>query len=333
MSGIVADNIDRQSGVIAEPAGGPEVRSDDPSASAGVVWFNTTSGVLKVYRNVGAWSSGGNLNTGRAGLSGSNGTQSACFIAGGDTSGGRTLNSETYNGSSWTSRGDLTGSGRSNVGHFGTSTAGAVAGGWTGSIQTLTNEFNGASWTDVSAALGTGSFSHGACGTQTAALSRVGGYDDVSIYRTCEEYDGTSHSASADLAGDTYAANTCGTSSSAIRAGGHVGGVVATCETFNGTSWSSSSALAQARRQSGTFGASNSDATVTAGWSGSADLDSTESWNGSSWASGDTLAAARRQSSGSGSSSGTGLVAGGTSNTNTTEEFSDAVTARTVTDS
>ena len=209
-----------------------------------------------------------------------------------------------------------------------------MAGGWTGSTQTLTNEFDGTSWTDVSAALGTGSLEHGACGTQTAALSRVGGYNgDATLYKTCEEYDGTSHSASADLAGDTYAANTCGTSSSAIRAGGHVGGVVATCETFDGTSWSSSSALAQARRQSGTFGASNSDATVTAGWSGSADLDSTELWNGSSWASGDTLAAARRQSSGNGSSSATGLTAGGTSNTNTTEEFSSPATAQTVTDS
>ena len=65
MSGTVADNIDRQSGVIAEPAGGPEVRSDDPSASEGTVWFNTTSDVLKVFRNVGAWSSGGNSTLAR----------------------------------------------------------------------------------------------------------------------------------------------------------------------------------------------------------------------------------------------------------------------------
>ena len=63
MSGIVSDNIDRQSGVIAEPAGGPEVRSDDPSASAGTVWFNTTSGVLKVYRLITGWSTGNAMLT------------------------------------------------------------------------------------------------------------------------------------------------------------------------------------------------------------------------------------------------------------------------------
>ena len=213
--------------------------------------------------------------------------------------------------------------------------AGAAAGGWTGSIQTLTNEFNGASWTDVSAALGTGSYEHGACGTQTAALSRVGGYNDSSMFATCEEYNGASHTSSGvgSLSASTYSAQTCGTQTSAINGAGYVSAVVTTCHTYDGSTWSSSAVVSTARRSAGIFGASDSDANLNAGYGASADLDSTELWNGSSWASGDTLTTARRGGSSSGSSSGTGLTAGKADNSNSTEEFTETVTAQTITDS
>ena len=64
MSGTISDNIDKQSGVISEPAGGVDVESSDPSAEEGLVWFNSTSGVLKVSRNIAAWSTVNNLGTG-----------------------------------------------------------------------------------------------------------------------------------------------------------------------------------------------------------------------------------------------------------------------------
>jgi hypothetical protein len=128
MSGTVADNIDRQSGVIAEPAGGPEVRSDDPSASAGTVWFNTTSGVLKVFRNVGAWANGGNMGTGvrrHAAM----GTQGATLSVCGN-SGSATAECEEYNGTAWTttSVGDANTAAKNTAG-CGTQTAGLKFGG------------------------------------------------------------------------------------------------------------------------------------------------------------------------------------------------------------
>ena len=108
MSGTVADNIDRQSGVIAEPAGGPEVRSDDPSASEGTVWFNTTSGVLKVYRlqlTAGTWSTGETLNTARRQFAGA-GTLTAGLCAAG-TTGSKSVVTEEYDGSCWTAVNDF----------------------------------------------------------------------------------------------------------------------------------------------------------------------------------------------------------------------------------
>ena len=333
------DNSGYGSGVIAEESAGIEIRSDDPTLSEGLVWYNTTANTLKVARNIGAWSTGGNLNTGRTEVnSGTNGTQTACFIAGGSASGGRTLNSETYDGSTWTSRGNMTGTARGGCSNFGTMTAGAAAGGWTGSVQTLTNEFNGASWADASAALATGSTAHGACGTQTAALSRVGSYNDVARGSSCEEYDGSSHSSGGALSGNRGDATTCGTLTSAVQAGGQSAGgasnILTICQTYNGSSWTTNSAtLAGKRRQQAIFGASDSDATICGGNDNTVDLKTVESWNGTTWSSEEDLPAIIATMQGCGSSSGTGLISGGTSNSNATKEFSQTVTAQTITDS
>ena len=337
MSGKVGDNTGLQSGAVASAAAGIESLSSDPTAEHGKCWFNSTTSLLKVYNNVGAWSTGGNLNTGRTEVnSGTNGTQTACFIAGGSASGGRTLNSETYDGSTWTSRGNMTGTARGGCSNFGTMTAGAAAGGWTGSVQTLTNEFNGASWADASAALATGSTAHGACGTQTAALSRVGSYNDVARGSSCEEYDGSSHSSGGSLSGNRGDATTCGTLTSAVQAGGQSAGgaanILTICQTYNGSSWTTNSAtLAGKRRQQAIFGASDSDATICGGNDNSVDLATVESWNGTAWSSVASLPAAIATIQGCGSSSGTGLISGGTSNSNATKEFSQSLTARSVT--
>ena len=50
MSGSTADNAGRQSGVIEAAAAGIELLSSDPgSPTAGQVWFNTTTSLLKYY--------------------------------------------------------------------------------------------------------------------------------------------------------------------------------------------------------------------------------------------------------------------------------------------
>ena len=335
MSGSTADNAGRQSGVVAAAAAGIEILSSDPSAEHGKVWFNSTTSLLKVFNNVGAWSSGGNLNTGRLSSTGSNGTQSACFVAGGNISGGRTLSSETYNGSAWSAVGDLIGTARSGTSNFGTSTAGASCGGYGASTLDVTNEFDGTSWADASATLIQGGIEAGACGTQTAGL-KVGAYEAAgdTFFDECEEYDGSSWAAGGLISANTYAAQACGTQTSAIRGGGSVAGTgVATSQTYNGTSWSAVASLSTARRSPGMFGASDSDGNLSGGRGASASIDSTELWNGSSWAAGDTKGNALKELQGAGSSSSSGLTAGGDSNSVVTEEFSSPATVQTVTDS
>ena len=126
MSGTISDNIDKQSGVISEPAGGVDVESSDPAASEGTVWFNTTSGTLKVYRSITGWSTKNALLTAVKQVGGC-GTTAAGLSFGGN-SGSRTTETEEYDGSSWSSGGDLQEA--MSTGHgFGTQTAGVRFGG------------------------------------------------------------------------------------------------------------------------------------------------------------------------------------------------------------
>ena len=59
------------------------VSSDPPAAlGTGEIWYNTSSNTFKTVGFNFAWSSGGNLNTGRVGNAGF-GTQTAAVSAGG----------------------------------------------------------------------------------------------------------------------------------------------------------------------------------------------------------------------------------------------------------
>ena len=169
MSGTVADNINRQSGVIAEPAGGPEVRSDDPSASAGTVWFNTTSGVLKVYRNITGWSTVNPLLTAVKSNTGA-GTEDAGLSIGGS---GPTTETEEWDGTSWTADDGNLATGRSSMGGCGTQTAAIVFGGYNGGYRNISEVYNGDTW-ESGDPINESVNQLAGCGTLTAGL-RVGG--------------------------------------------------------------------------------------------------------------------------------------------------------------
>ena len=60
-----------------------QVVSSDPSnPEEGQIWYNSSSGTLKGYKTVNAFSSGGNLNTARQAIGGA-GTQTAGLAFGG----------------------------------------------------------------------------------------------------------------------------------------------------------------------------------------------------------------------------------------------------------
>ena len=85
--------------------------ADPAGAEAGQVWYNSSTGSLRVAGILGtaSWASGGNLGSARTnGCAG--GLQTAALYAGGGSPGGAT---ELYNGTSWT------GSGAMNTNRFG----------------------------------------------------------------------------------------------------------------------------------------------------------------------------------------------------------------------
>src|SRR5210317_641918 len=132
-----------------------EVRTSDPeNPESGQVWYNTTTELIKGYKQVvgTAWATGGSLNTARNSLAGA-GTQTSALGYGGLTSPGNsnvTGATETYNGSSWTEVNNLN-SARQQLGDAGTSTAALGVGGFDGSevVLSVTELWNGSSWTEV----------------------------------------------------------------------------------------------------------------------------------------------------------------------------------------
>jgi hypothetical protein len=75
-----------------------------PGAADGELWFNSTASTFQYQygATTDAWSTGGNLNTGRKTLGGV-GTQTAALAFGGKISPGpESALTETYNGTSWT---------------------------------------------------------------------------------------------------------------------------------------------------------------------------------------------------------------------------------------
>ncbi len=105
---------------------------------------------------IGAWATGGNLNTGRRGLASVGADNEAALAFGGYAPGGNT-ETESYNGSSWTEVADLN-TGRGNLAGVGTEYTAVLAVGGIDNPGTRRNNnesWNGSSWTELSGDLNT----------------------------------------------------------------------------------------------------------------------------------------------------------------------------------
>ena len=106
MSGTVSDNTSQSSGSVTAAAGGISIVSSDPTLAEGLVWYNSTSNVLKVARTITGWSTVNPLLTANQAHGGA-GTASAGLSFGG-YSGGYITECEEWDGTSWTEVADLT---------------------------------------------------------------------------------------------------------------------------------------------------------------------------------------------------------------------------------
>ena len=151
--------------------------SDPANPELGQIWYNSSSGTLKGYRTVNAWSSGGTMNTARRAL-GSAGTQTATLAFGGAPNPAVGNKTESYNGTSWTNVANLNIDINATAG-AGTQTNAVSMGGYNAASTYVgtTQVWNGTAWTTNPTGLSTAR-SNAATATGGPADSNIvaGGY-------------------------------------------------------------------------------------------------------------------------------------------------------------
>ena len=263
---------------------------DYTGAVEGQLWYNSTdkSFQFRSLSTVGAWSTGGSLNTGRRQMSGA-GTQTAALGIGGNSNPGSPpfsidiANTEKYDGTSWTEVNDLN-TARGYAAGDGTQTSALYFGGLPPSNLALTESWNGTSWTAVNT-LNTGRRSLAGAGADNTSSLAFGGYDTADLALT-EEWNGTSWTEVADLNTARRLLAGFGIKNSALAATGETGVRLALTESWNGTSWTNVADTNATRSGAGSAGTDNTSGLIFGGQEDppvDARVNKTELWNGTSW--------------------------------------------------
>jgi hypothetical protein len=253
-----------------------EVLASDPSNPVeGQVWYNSTSNVLKgqAATTVGAWATGGSLNTGRRRMSGAGVSNSSALGFGGDSPGSTYYNNtESYDGTSWTEVNNLN-TARGYGAGAGTQTSALMFGGSTPPISALTESWNGSNWTEVNDLNAARYVLAGAGASNTSALAFGGTPIPVSAQALTELWNGSNWTEVNDMNTARYGLAGWGTATSAIAATGETAPARVTLTNAN-------------RDGAGAAGADNTAGLIFGGFE-QAPVDSrvnkTELWNGTSW--------------------------------------------------
>ena len=314
--------------------------ADPANPENGQVWYNSTTGNLRVegILGTGTWASGANMPEANYGA-GSCGAQTAFLYFGGAPYPSKTNATREYDGSNWTTTGNYTGS-VLYVGGCGTQTAALGAGGYAPGASTASAEYDGSNWT-AGNSMSQARMNAGSTfvGIQTAALL-TGGDQFPSTPRSlsvCEEYDGTNYSS-----GGAYPVviqNTAqgGTQTAGWAAGGLSDPAPGTGNTvqsitneYNGTAWTGGGALGAATYRAGGAGTQTAALSFAGTTGGTSNVVTSFEYDGSSWTATPSMATARQSIGAGGVSSSTsaaigagGYVSPGT--TAVTEEFTAPV--------
>ena len=290
----------------------------------GEMWYNNTTGTLKVYTDLGGtFASGGALNVGRNAIR-AMGTQTSALAVGGDGSPGPSGATEQYNGTAWTTSPAVMSPTRNSGGM---STAGTVTAAWyaggsnPGGRQSNTSHFDGSAGT----AGGTYPLTVdlGGAGTETAGLA-WGGTLPGTWYTTTNKYDGTSWTATGSLNTGRTQTTGCGIQTAALSAGGETPSLTNASETFDGSTWTSTNNLTQPNAGACSFGTTAS-AQYCGGTNAPApNTTDVQSWDGTSWAANPaSLATAVTTNGGAGATGALGFSTGGNPFVTATEEYTD----------
>ena len=278
---------------------------DYTGAVQGQLWYNSTAASFQFrsLSTVGAWSTGGSLNTAKAYI-GSVGTQTAALSSGGATPPlvGET---ELYNGTSWTEVNDLN-TARWQLATGGTQTSAISFGGATAlPAPTGVNNsesWNGTSWIATNTLTTARRLLMGVGSDSTSAIAFGGFNPGPTFYANTESWNGTSWTEVGDLNTARRATGSTGDATAALAIGGENDGASAT-ESWNGTSWTTLPATLNTAR--GSAGSSKISTTTALFFGGDAPpgrVTLTELYNGTSWSETTDMAQARRNLGGAGTS-------------------------------
>jgi len=284
-------------------SGIPSVASDPPSPTVGDVWYNTTTNAFKYAgAGVGAWVSGGNLNTGRydsGSASQSNATAALLFAGETYTPPTGALNTnvtESYNGTSWTELNDLSTPRRQSPGGFGTQTSAiCVSGGVPNRPQN--ESWDGTSWTELGDINTARNYITGVGVSNTSGLAIAGG---PGFLTNVESWNGTSWTEIAEFSTVRNGSGGAGTQTAALFITGYTGTVsVSNVEEWDGSTWTEIADVNTARYSLG--GGGNVSQALLFGGGAAPTQALTEQYNGTSWTELADLASGR--GSGKGGSS------------------------------
>ena len=267
--------------------------SDPSNLTTGQIWYNTTSTVIKGYASIGAaWSSGGDLNTGRGNGSGY-GTTSAGMAASGSgpQPAAEEMKTETYDGTSWTQAANSVIYQKTSAGASGTTTAALMFG--AGTPNSAIQSYDGTSWSDPGHDMNTGRMgmgSGGGPGGQTASIAS-GGWEP-GLSSLTETYNGSTWTEVNNCnTARVYIASAFGSpQTTALIFGGQSTSWPATpnqvdlTEQWNGTCWTEVNDMNGIRSEAGSFGISTG-AMAVAGYRGfpAGLIDEVEQYDGTSW--------------------------------------------------
>jgi|TARA_B110000503_G_scaffold61645_1_gene97701 hypothetical protein len=297
--------------------------ADPAGAEDGQVWYNSTTGNLRVegIQGAGTWASGANYPT--TFVSGSGGGN---ISAGWVTAGGSNTATFKYDGSSWTSTGALN-TWRAGAGSAGSQTAGLIFAGSTSPAPSpsgrnnITEEFNGSSWSEQNDMAQTRDSLAG-CGTQTAALGAAGfvsGPYASGSTQVVEEYDGTNWTSATSVPGSSGKAGltAAGTQTAAIATGGGPSNTNVSNE-YDGTNWTSAPNYPTPAAAMACGGTQNDAIFNGNGGTGT----TTASYNGTTWTAQNSNAQGRHATAYMGQGAAEVTMSGGTPGSiSATEEF------------
>ena len=318
---------------------GHTIRTIDGDASplvAGDIWYNSSSKKIRGAKLVAAWATGPAMNFART-QSQAIGTQTAAIAFSGRPPENDHKACETFDGSSWTEVGD-TNTQRGGCGAAGqTNTAALCIGGLDGTvspvIKTNVEKWDGSSWTEVGD-INTGRFQAGCFGTNTAAIAAAGDSYPSTPTNAVESWDGSSWTETTEV--NTNRGQHSGASAGATNTAGLIfAGDPNSVEEWNGSAWTEIADMNTLKK--GSCGAGTNTAALCMGAVAPTPVVGyVEEWNGTSWAETADLAVSRGDHSGTGTSTAALVLGGGAGaggKLNTTETYTNAVTASSFTSS